>query len=111
MTEASKPRLLPLAKRSPLTPSKCVVPTPDVEFALQVLHRLDGVSSGIKDNQFYAGRLVLGPDKSGQNWAWSMTPHYPVVDKIPADIDYVVAAYAASEKIVERWTLSGRPFS
>lgn len=74
-------------------------------FALQVLHRLDGVSSGIKDNQFYAGRLVLGPDKSGQNWAWSMTPHYPVIDKIPADIDYVVAAYTASEKIVERWTL------
>ena len=34
-----------------------------------------------------------------------MTPHYPVIDKIPADIDYVVAAYAASEKIVERWTL------
>jgi hypothetical protein len=74
-------------------------------FALQVLHRLDGVPSGIKDNQFYAGRLILGPDKSGQNWAWSMTPHYPVIDKIPADIDYVVAAYGASEKIVERWTL------
>jgi hypothetical protein len=74
-------------------------------FALQVLQRLDGISSGIKDNHFYAGRLVLGYDKSGQNWAWSMTPHYPVIDKIPADVEYVVAAYAASEKIVERWTL------
>jgi hypothetical protein len=79
-------------------------------FALQVLHRLDGVPSGVKDNQFYAGRLVLCPDKSGQNWAWSMTPYYPIIDKIPADIDYVIAAYGASEKIVERWTLPADRF-
>ena len=74
-------------------------------FALQVLQRLGDVPSGNKDNQFYAGRLVLSPDKGGQNWAWSMTPHYPVIGKIPADIDYVVAAHEASEKIVQRWTL------
>lgn len=34
-----------------------------------------------------------------------MTPHYPVIAKIPADIDYVVRAYAASERIVDKWTL------
>jgi len=73
-------------------------------FAMQVLHRLEGVSTGNKDNHFFAGRLVLVPDKGGQNWAWSMTPHYPIIAKIPADIDYVVSAYAASERIVEKWT-------
>lgn len=74
-------------------------------FAMQVLHRLEGVSTGNKDNQFFAGRLVLVPDKGGQNWAWSMTPHYPVIAKIPADIDYIVSAYEASERIVEKWTM------
>lgn len=74
-------------------------------FALQVLHRLEGVATGNKDNQFIAGRLLLVPDKGGQNWAWSMTPHYPVIAKIPADIDYVVSAYAVSERIVEKWTM------
>jgi hypothetical protein len=74
-------------------------------FAMQVLHRLEGMATGIKDNQFFAGRLILVPDKGGQNWAWSMTPHYPVIAKIPADVEYVVSAYAASERIVDKWTL------
>jgi hypothetical protein len=74
-------------------------------FAMQVLHRLEGASTGSKDNQFFAGRLVLVPDKVGQNWSWSMTPYYPIIAKIPADIDYVVSAYAASERIVEKWTM------
>jgi hypothetical protein len=74
-------------------------------FAMQVLQRLEGVSTGSKDNHFFAGRLVLVPEKDGQNWAWSMTPHYKVIAKIPADIDYVVSAYGASERIVEKWTM------
>lgn len=74
-------------------------------FALQVLNRIERVPTGNKDNQFFAGRLVLVADKGGQNWSWCMTPHYPVIAKIPADIDYVVAAYAASERIVEKWTM------
>jgi hypothetical protein len=48
---------------------------------------------------------VLVPDKAGLAWAWSMTPHYPVIAKIPADAEYVVSAHAASERIVEKWTL------
>ncbi len=75
-------------------------------FAMQVLHRLEGIPTGNKDNQFFAGRLVLVPDKNGQNWAWSMTPHYPVIAKVPADIDYVVSAYAASELIIDKWSLA-----
>jgi hypothetical protein len=73
-------------------------------FALQVLQRL-GIPGGNKDNHFFAGRLVLTTDKGGQNWAWSMTPHYPVIAKIPADVEYVVSAYAVSERIVDKWTL------
>jgi len=74
-------------------------------FAMQVLHRLEGVNTGNKDNQFFAGRLILVPDKAGQDWAWSMTPHYPVISKIPADVDYILSAYRASENIVDKWTL------
>jgi hypothetical protein len=74
-------------------------------FALQALHRLEGVPTGNKDNQFFAGRLVLVSDKGGQNWAWSMTPHYPVISRIPADIEYVVSAYEAADRIVDHWTL------
>lgn len=74
-------------------------------FALQVLRQLEGVSTGNKDNHFFAGHFVLVPDKSGLNWSWSMTPHYPMIPKIPADVDYVVKAYAASERIVEKWTM------
>lgn len=74
-------------------------------FALQVLHKLETAQTGVKDNQFYAGRLVLVPDNSGQNWSWSMTSHYAVISKIPADLDYVVAAYEAADRIVDEWTL------
>lgn len=75
-------------------------------FALEVLHNLEGVQSGVKDNRFFAGRLVLVPDKGGQNWSWSMTPHYAVISRIPADIEYVVAAHKAADRIVDEWTLS-----
>ncbi|MDE3259538.1 MAG: hypothetical protein OYM47_17050 [Gemmatimonadota bacterium] len=74
-------------------------------FALQALSHLKGVRTGYRDNQFFAGRLVLVSDKGGQNWAWSMTPHYPVIDKIPADIDYVVGGFKTADEAVEKWTL------
>lgn len=74
-------------------------------FAMQVLHQVQGVPTGYKDNQFFAGRLILVPDKGGQSWTWSMTPHYSIISKIPGDIEYIVSAYAVSERIVERWTL------
>jgi hypothetical protein len=79
-------------------------------FALEVLHRLEGVQTGVKDNQFFAGRLVLVGDKSGQNWAWSMTPHYPVIAKIPADVEYVLSAHAAADRIIKDGTLPVQEF-
>lgn len=74
-------------------------------FALQVLRELNGVNTGNKDNHFFAGHFILVPDKSGLSWSWSMTPHYAMISKIPADVDYVVKAYSASERIVEKWTM------
>ena len=79
-------------------------------FALQALNQLEGVQSGSKDNHFYAGRLVLVSDTSGKNWAWSMTPHYPLVDKIPADVNYVVHAYRAADQTAAKWTLPVEKF-
>jgi hypothetical protein len=79
-------------------------------FALQALQKLADVATGRKDNQFFAGRLVLVPDASGQNWAWSMTAHYPVISKIPADVDYIVSAFEESERIIEKWTLPTEQF-
>ena len=79
-------------------------------FALQVLSRIEGVNSGNKDNHFYAGRFILVPDKSGLSWSWSMTPHYAMISKIPADVDYIVRAYAESERIVEKWTMPAPRF-
>ena len=74
-------------------------------FALQVLRQLSGVSTGNRDNHFFAGHFILVPDKSGLSWSWSMTPHYAMISKIPADVDYVVKAYFESERIVEKWTM------
>ena len=74
-------------------------------FALRVLRELEGVNTGSKDNYFFAGHFVLVPDKSGLFWSWSMTPHYAIISKIPADVGYVVKAYAASERIVQKWTM------
>ena len=80
---------------------------PDIRrrFALQALSRLEGVRTGNRDNQFFAGRFVLVSDRSGQSWAWSMTRHYPVIDKIPADIQYVVGGFHAAHQAVDKWTL------
>ncbi|MBU4357009.1 MAG: hypothetical protein KJ822_16980, partial [Proteobacteria bacterium] len=58
-------------------------------LSTQTINRL-GVQGGSKDNYYYAGRLVLVPQKRGETWSWSLTPHYPIVTKIPPDLDYLV---------------------
>ncbi len=69
-------------------------------FASAVLKAL-GPPSGVKDNQFFVGRLVLIGDKAGQNWSWNLTPYYPFISKIPPDIEYVIKAHSAAEKMIE----------
>lgn len=69
-------------------------------LATQALREMS-VPNGSKDNNFYAGRLVLVPAKNGQQWSWSLTPHYPIVDKIPPDKFYLIKAFEAAEAALQ----------
>lgn len=60
---------------------------------------------GQKDNYFFAGRLVLLPKNRGQSWTWSITPYYPIIHKIPADVEYLVKAYSAANELIEKTIL------
>ena len=67
-------------------------------------------AAGQKDAQYYAGRFVLVHDKAGANWAWSLTKFYPIISKIPPDIDYVVRAHALAEAAVQALVLAPEVF-
>ena len=68
------------------------------------------IKGGIKNNYFYAGRFLLVPDKKTLSWAWSITPHYPIISKIPPDPDYMIQAYEAAEKKVVEVVMDHRDF-
>lgn len=70
------------------------------ELAIQVLRRLSP-PAGQKDNSYYAGKLVLQPVSRGSTWCWSVTPYYPLVSKIPPDVEYIEKAFAAAEALLE----------
>lgn len=83
-------------------------------FAVSVIKKLQAKlganAAGQKDGQYYAGQFVLVSDKAGANWAWSITKHYPVISKIPPDLDYVVEAHAAAEAAVQALVLPAEVF-
>lgn len=89
---------------------------PDIanRFAVGVIKRLQAKlgaqAAGQKDGQYYAGQFVLVSDKSGANWAWSLTKHYPVISRIPPDADYVVDAHTAAQTAVEALILPPEVF-
>jgi len=64
----------------------------------QTLRSLTGVKTGMKDNHFFAGRLILVTDKSGKKWSWCLTPHYPIISNIPPDPKYLANSYYEAEK-------------
>jgi hypothetical protein len=78
-------------------------------LATQVLREISA-PNGFKDNHFYAGRLVLVPAKNGQQWSWSLTSHYPIVDKIPPDKFYLTKAFEAAEAALQELILPTRDF-
>ena len=51
---------------------------------------------GASNGYYYADRLILREGKGGFEWAWCVTPHYPIVDRIPPDASYVVRAFDAA---------------
>ncbi|NQT69306.1 MAG: hypothetical protein HQ552_06960 [Desulfobacteraceae bacterium] len=69
-------------------------------LANQTLRSLTEVKSGNKDNCFFAGRLILVVDKAGGNWSWCLTPHYPIIAKIPPDPEYIAKSYYEAEKLL-----------
>jgi hypothetical protein len=83
-------------------------------FAVGVIKRLQAklgaTAAGQKDGQYFAGQFVLVSDKTGANWAWSLTKHYPIISKIPPDADYIVAAHAAAEIAVQALVLAPEMF-
>jgi hypothetical protein len=78
--------------------------------ALRLIEQRHHVEIGKKDNQYFAGRLVLTHSKNGRDWAWGITPYYPVIAKIPADLEYVAHAYASAEKAIEALLLPADRF-
>lgn len=63
-------------------------------------YALSKISStkGLKNNYFFAGRFVLIPDKKRISWSWSITPHYPIISKIPPDAEYILKAFEVADK-------------
>lgn len=80
------------------------------KLANQVLRGLGLSHSGIKDNRFYAGRLILNCENNGKSWSWSLTPHYPIIDNIPPDSKYVQKAYEVAEELLKEILLDPEVF-
>jgi len=79
-------------------------------FASACLALLEVPSSGVKDGQFYAGRLILKESKKGMEWSWRVTPHYEIVGRIPPDENYVALAYQAALKRIHELSLASEEF-
>jgi len=75
------------------------------KLANQVLQGLGISQRGVKDNRFFAGRLILSCDNSGKSWMWSLTPHYPILENIPPDAQYILKAYEAAEELLKEMLL------
>jgi len=68
------------------------------------------INAGIKDNFFFADRLVLVPEGRRQSWSWNITPHYPVIPKIPCDVIYLEKAFYAAQKKLQSLLLPTEVF-
>lgn len=80
------------------------------KLASNVLNKLDVESKGIKNGYFHAGGFLLIPDQKKSSWSWSITPHYPVIEKVPPDQDYLVKAFAAATETVKQMIFDPRLF-
>jgi hypothetical protein len=79
------------------------------KLAVQALEHLPE-PRGFKDGRFHAGGMILQPSKSGLEWAWSITPHYSIIGKIPPDPEYIVTAYHAAKSEIKDLTLEPKEF-
>jgi len=65
---------------------------------------------GIKGGKFYAGRLILTAEHNGLEWKWSITPHYPIIRRIPPDADYIARAFDQAQVDIQKLTLPADMF-
>lgn len=79
-------------------------------LASKVIRSLSLDTQGIKNNYFYAGKFLLIPDKKRASWSWSITPHYPIIEKIPPDFDYIIKAFSIAEEKVTQMVVSPEDF-
>lgn len=79
-------------------------------LASNVIRSIKADSQGIKNNYFFADGFLLIPDKKRTSWSWSITPHYPVIEKIPPDFDYLVNAFSIAKIKVEEMLLQPEIF-
>ena len=79
-------------------------------LASNVIRNIKAEPQGLKSNYFYAGRFLLIHDNKRASWSWSITPHYPIIDKIPPDFDYLVKAFSAAEEKLEQMVLAPDKF-
>ena len=65
---------------------------------------------GVSNGYYYADRLILREGKGGFEWAWCVTPHYPIVDRIPPDASYVVTAFDVARRKIRDLILPADEF-
>ena len=53
---------------------------------------------------------MLVNDKTGANWSWCLTQHYPIISKIPPDPEYLVKSYHEAEKRLNELILPAEKF-
>ena len=66
---------------------------------------------GASNGYYYADRLILREAKSGFEWAWCVTPHYPIVARIPPDASYVIRAFDAARRKIRNLALPADEFA
>lgn len=65
---------------------------------------------GYKDGRFYAGRLILVSEKGGLDWAWSVTPYYAIIKRIPPDPEYIAKAFNVAQNQIGALTVAPEQF-
>ena len=79
-------------------------------IAVESLRELSHQSSGQENNHYFAGGLVLVETNRAREWSWSLTPHYPLVSKIPPDVDYIAKAFRAAQELLRSLVLPVEEF-
>jgi hypothetical protein len=56
---------------------------------------------GLRDNRYFAGRLVLHFDRKTSTFTWGLTIHHPVITRVPPDVSYIAHAQRIAEQTLK----------